>query len=171
MISSKDYNEIVKETYRFLEGRQDEVLNEMRKRMEAYAENLEFEKAASIRDKIKSITKITEKQLVLSTKFEDRDLCALVRDEINSLVIVLFVRNGKLMGKNVNFMEKTYNMSDEEVMEVFLTQFYGNGREIPPEILLTHYPASGELIEQWLKSVRGKSVNLSVPVRGDRKNK
>ncbi|AGC69378.1 UvrABC system protein C [Thermoclostridium stercorarium subsp. stercorarium DSM 8532] len=169
LISSKDYNEIVKETYRFLEGRQDEVLNEMRKRMEAYAENLEFEKAASIRDKIKSITKITEKQLVLSTKFEDRDLCALVRDEINSLVIVLFVRNGKLMGKNVNFMEKTYNMSDEEVMEVFLTQFYGNGREIPPEILLTHYPASGELIEQWLKSVRGKSVNLSVPVRGDRK--
>jgi len=67
--------------------------------MQEYAENLEFEKAAAIRDKIKSITRITEKQLVLSTKFEDRDLCALVRDEINSLVIVLFVRSGKLMGK------------------------------------------------------------------------
>jgi len=168
-ISSREYNETVKEACRFLEGRQDEILNELQKKMQEYAENLEFEKAAAIRDKIKSITRITEKQLVLSTKFEDRDLCALVRDEINSLVIVLFVRSGKLMGKNVNFMEKTYNMSDEEVMETFLTQFYGNGREIPPEILLSHHTANAEIIEQWMKSMRGRNVKLHVPARGDRK--
>jgi len=169
-INRKDYNDIVKEACRFLEGKQDEVLNELQKKMQEYAENMEYEKAASIRDKIKSITNIAEKQLVLSTKFEDRDLCALVRDEINSLVIVLFVRNGKLMGKNVNFMEKTYNMSDEEIMETFLTQFYGNGREIPPEILLTHLPANTDVLEQWMKTVRGKSVKLHLPVRGDRKS-
>lgn len=169
-ISSKEYNEIVKEACRFLEGKQDEILNELQSRMQEYAENLEFEKAASLRDKIKSITKIAEKQLVLSTKFEDRDLCALIRDEINSLVIVLFVRNGKLMGKNVNFMEKTYNMSDEEIMETFLTQFYGNGREIPPEILVTHLPSNADILEQWMKSVRGRSVKLHLPVRGDKKN-
>lgn len=170
-ISSREYNETVKEACRFLEGRQDEILNELQKKMQEYAENLEFEKAAAIRDKIKSITRITEKQLVLSTKFEDRDLCALFRDEINSLVIVLFVRSGKLMGKNVNFMEKTYNMSDEEVMETFLTQFYGNGREIPPEILLSHHTANAEIIEQWMKSMRGRNVKLHVPARGDRKNR
>lgn len=170
LISSSEYNGIVKEACRFLEGKQEEVLNELQDRMQKYAENLEFEKAASLRDKIRSITKITEKQLVLSTKFEDRDLCALVRDEINSMVVVLFVRNGKLMGKNVNFMEKTYDMSDEEVMETFLTQFYGNGREIPAEILLSHQPSNSEVVEQWLKSVRGRSVKLHVPVRGDRKS-
>lgn len=170
VINSAEYNEIVKEACRFLEGKQDEVLTELQNKMQEYSENMEFEKAASVRDKIKSIRSIAEKQLVLSTKLEDRDLCALVRDEINSLVIVLFVRNGKLMGKNVNFMEKTYKMMDDEVMETFLTQFYGNGREIPPEILVTHLPANIEILEQWLKSVRGKSVKLHLPVRGDKKN-
>lgn len=169
-ISSEEYNYIVREAIKFLEGKQDEVLNTLQSRMEEYAENLEFEKAASVRDKIRSIKNITEKQLVLSTNLVDRDLCALKRDEVNSLVIVLFIRNGKLMGKNVNFMEKTYNMSDEEVMETFLTQFYGNGREIPPEILLTHNPPNTELLEQWLESIRGKSVRLHLPVRGEKKN-
>jgi len=169
LISNEEYREIVREACRFLEGRQDEILNELQKKMQEYAENLEFEKAASMRDRIMSITRITEKQVVLSTKFEDRDLCALVRDEINSLVIVLFVRGGKLVGKNVNYMEKTYNMADEEIMETFLIQFYGNGREIPPEILLTHNPANSEIIEQWLKTVRGRAVKVHVPVRGDRK--
>jgi len=169
LISNEEYREIAREACRFLEGRQDEILNELQKKMQEYAENLEFEKAASMRDRIMSITRITEKQVVLSTKFEDRDLCALVRDEINSLVIVLFVRGGKLVGKNVNYMEKTYNMADEEIMETFLIQFYGNGREIPPEILLTHNPANSEIIEQWLKTVRGRAVKVHVPVRGDRK--
>lgn len=168
-ISSRDYGEIVREACRFLEGRQDEVLNELQNRMREYAENMEFEKAAAIRDKIRSIKGIAEKQQVLSTKFEDRDLCALIRDEINSLVIVLFVRNGKLMGKNVNIMEKTYSMSDGEVMETFLTQFYGNGREIPPEILLTHLPSNFEILEQWMKEVRGRAVKLHLPVRGEKK--
>jgi len=60
-------------------------------------------------------------------------------------------------------------MSDEEVMETFLTQFYGNGREIPPEILLSHHTANAEIIEQWMKSMRGRNVKLHVPARGDRK--
>lgn len=169
-ISPEDYNEIVKDACRFLEGKQDEVLNRLQEKMQEYSSNMEFEKAASVRDKLISVKNISEKQIVLSTKMEDRDLCALIADEINSLVIVLFVRGGKLMGKNVNIMEKTYDMPEEEVMETFLTQFYGNGREIPPEILLTHKPADVEILEQWMKSLRSKSVRLHKPVRGEKKS-
>ena len=98
-ISPEDYNEIVKDACRFLEGKQDEVLNRLQEKMQEYSSNMEFEKAASVRDKLISVKNISEKQIVLSTKMEDRDLCALIADEINSLVIVLFVRGGKLMGK------------------------------------------------------------------------
>lgn len=169
-IDKESYNDIVREACKFLEGKHDEVLADLEKKMQEHAENLEFEKAAAIRDKLKSIQNITAKQVVLSTKMEDRDLCALIRDKINSLVVVLFVRSGKLMGKNVNLLENTYDLDDREVVETFITQFYGNGREIPPEILLTHAPSNMELLEQWLRTTRGKPVSLHQPVRGDKKS-
>jgi excinuclease ABC subunit C len=169
-IDKENYNAIVMEACKFLEGKQEEIIAELEKKMHEYAENMEYEKAASLRDKLKSIQNVTAKQLVLSTKMEDRDLCALVRDRINSLVVVLFVRGGKLMGKNVNLMEYTYDLDDQEVMETFITQFYGNGREIPPEILLTHATANTDIVEKWLRSLRGGSVVLHQPVRGDKKH-
>lgn len=169
-IDKKSYQEIVREACRFLEGKQDEVLKELEGKMQEHAENMEYEKAAAVRDKLKSIRNVTAKQLVLSTKMEDRDLCALIRDKINSLVVVLFVRGGKLMGKNINLLENTYDLEDGEVLETFLTQFYGNGREIPPEILLTHTPANPDILEQWLRETRGKAVTLLQPVRGDKKS-
>lgn len=169
-ISEESYNQIVREACRFLEGKHVEIIESLKADMQTASDNMEFEKAASIRDKLRSIENITEKQQVLSTKMEDRDLCALIRDSINSLVVVLFVRGGKLMGKNVNILENTYDLPDSEVMETFITQFYGNGREIPPEVLLTHAPSGMEVIEQWLCATRGKSVNLHVPKKGDKKH-
>ena len=88
-----------------------EIIESLKADMQTASDNMEFEKAASIRDKLRSIENITEKQQVLSTKMEDRDLCALIRDSINSLVVVLFVRGGKLMGKNVNILENTYDFT------------------------------------------------------------
>lgn len=169
-INVQDYNEIVREACRFLEGKQEEILTELEKKMQEHAQNMEFEKAAAVRDKLRSIANVTAKQLVLSTKMEDRDLCAFIRDKINSMIVVLFVRGGKLMGKNINLLENTYDLDDREILETFITQFYGNGREIPPEILLTHAPANEDILEQWLREVRGKSVRLFQPVRGDKKS-
>lgn len=168
-IDEAGYNEIVKEACRFLEGKQEDIVEALKEKMQKASDDMEFEKAALIRDKIKSLQNVTAKQLVLSTKMEDRDLCALIRDEINSIVVVLFVRNGKLMGKNTSLLEDTYDLSDGDVMETFITQFYGNGREVPPEILLTHEPSNSEVLEQWLRNIREKSVHLHVPLMGDKK--
>lgn len=169
-IDEKSYNEIIKEACRFLEGKQEEIVELLKAKMQEASDEMEFEKAAVIRDRIKSLQNVTEKQLVLSTKMEDRDLCALIRDDINSIIVVLFVRSGKLMGKSTNLLENTYDLSDGDVMETFLTQFYGNGREVPTEILLTHEPSNREILEQWLRDIRGKSVNLHIPVIGDKKH-
>jgi excinuclease ABC subunit C len=130
---------------------------------------MEFEKAAAVRDKLASIRNITAKQLVLSTKMEDRDLCALVRDEVDSIVVVLFVRAGKLVGKNSGLLESTYDMSDAEVMETFISQFYGNGRVIPQEILISHEVSGIEILQAWLRDLRGRSVKIIRPLRGEKK--
>lgn len=167
-IDKESYNEIVKEVCRFLEGRHDEIIDRLEEKMKEYADGMEYEKAAAIRDKLVSIRNITAKQLVLSTKMEDRDLCALVRDKINSMVVVLFVRAGKLVGKNAGLLENTYDMSDAEVMETFVSQFYGNGREIPHEILVSHTVSNIEILQTWLRGLRGKSVKLMRPVRGEK---
>lgn len=169
-IDEAGYNEIVKEACKFLEGKHEDIVESLKEKMLKASDEMEFEKAAAFRDKIRSLQSVTAKQLVLSTKMEDRDLCALIRDEINSIVVVLFVRGGKLMGKYTSMLEYTYDLSDEEVMETFMTQFYGNGREVPPEILLTHEPSNGEVLEQWLGNIRGKSVRLHVPLMGDKKH-
>ncbi|MDI9482996.1 MAG: excinuclease ABC subunit UvrC [Bacillota bacterium] len=169
-IDKESYNEIVKEVCRFLEGRHDEIIDRLEEKMKEYADGMEYEKAAAIRDKLVSIRNITAKQLVLSTKMEDRDLCALVRDKINSMVVVLFVRAGKLVGKNAGLLENTYDMSDAEVMETFVSQFYGNGREIPHEILVSHTVSNIEILQTWLRGLRGKSVKLMRPVRGEKKS-
>ncbi|NLY18810.1 MAG: excinuclease ABC subunit UvrC [Clostridiaceae bacterium] len=169
-IDKAGYDEIVKEACRFLEGKHEDIVDSLKEKMQKASDEMDFEKAASIRDKIRSLQNVTAKQLVLSTKMEDRDLCALVRDEINSIVVVLFVRGGKLMGKYTSILEQTYDLSDGDVMEIFTTQFYGNGREVPPEILLTHEPSDREMLEQWLRNIRGRSVRLHVPLMGDKKH-
>lgn len=168
-IDLESYNEIVNEICRFLEGRHEEIINGLEEKMKKYADSMEFEKAAAIRDKLASIRSITAKQLVLSTKMEDRDLCALVRDKIDSIVVVLFVRGGKLVGKNAGLLENTYDMSDAEVMETFISQFYGNGREIPQEILVSHDVSRNEVLEEWLRDLRDRSVKIIQPLRGEKK--
>jgi len=168
-IDEAGYNEIVKEACKFLEGKHEDIVESLKEKMQKASDNMEFEKAAAIRDKIRSLQNVTAKQLVLSTKMEDRDLCALIRDEINSIIVVLFVRGGKLMGKYTSILEQTYDLPDGDVIETFITQFYGNGREIPPEILLTHEPSNSEVLEQWLRNIREKSVRLHVPQMGDKK--
>jgi excinuclease ABC subunit C len=152
-----------------LEGRHDEITNSLEEKMKKYADSMEFEKAAAVRDKLASIRNITAKQLVLSTKMEDRDLCALVRDEVDSIVVVLFVRAGKLVGKNSGLLESTYDMSDAEVMETFISQFYGNGRVIPQEILISHEVSGIEILQAWLRDLRGRSVKIIRPLRGEKK--
>ncbi len=168
-IDQESYNEIVNEVCRFLEGRHDEITNSLEEKMKKYADSMEFEKAAAVRDKLASIRNITAKQLVLSTKMEDRDLCALVRDEVDSIVVVLFVRAGKLVGKNSGLLESTYDMSDAEVMETFISQFYGNGRVIPQEILISHEVSGIEILQAWLRDLRGRSVKIIRPLRGEKK--
>lgn len=165
-VSKEDYQQIVKNAIAFLEGRQDDVVKMLESEMERLSEDLQFEKAAEIRDRLKSVREIYRKQVVSFVKFEERDIIALFSDNWHCAASVLSIRSGKLVGKRSFVLEGMGAASEAEVMDSFLVQYYDRNDEIPKEIALQHEPDSLEAIAALLSAKRGSKVNLIVPQRG-----
>jgi excinuclease ABC subunit C len=165
-VDARTYREIVKEVRLFLEGKDRELIRILREKMKENSDRLDFEGATSIRDQIRSIEKVIERQHIVSKGFLDQDVIGFHRDG-GIGVQTLFVRNGMLMGgRFFNLAHQTW--PDDEIVSSFINQFYGEGKFIPQEILLPLSIQDHELIEQWLTEMKGSKVKLIVPRRGDR---
>jgi len=166
MISREEYNDLVKNAIAFLEGRHDEVIKKLKEEMEKLAEELKFEKAAVLRDRIKSVNELYKKQAVYSLKFEERDIIATYANDYHCAVSVLSVRDGRLTGKKSFVLEGFGSSPPGEVIETFMIQFYDDGAKIPKEIALQYEPEYMEGISKILSEKRGSKVTLLVPKRG-----
>lgn len=164
----KEYQEQVKQAILFIEGKRQELLDELRRKMQEKADALEFEAAAKIRDQIQAVEKTVEKQHIVSHWGVDQDIFGLYREGGFIEVQVLFVRQGKLTG-NQSYSLEDLEFSDEEVMESLLTQFYQGDRFIPDEILLAVELEDHEVREEYLSEHRGKRVSFLFPQRGDKR--
>lgn len=165
-IGAEEYRGMVHDLCRFLDGKHEEVMAELENQMSAFAEALEFEKAAQLRDRIGHLRSLSRKQAVVSAKMEERDIIGLASDDFHFAVSILSVRHGKLVG-NQNFMlEGTGAFTQEEVMEAILMQYYRDEVAVPRELLLEVPPASYEPVLQWLSDKRGGKVDVQVPQRG-----
>ena len=149
----------------FLEGRQDEVVRKLEEEMRRYADELKFEKAAAIRDRLKSVNEILKKQVVYSTKAE-RDVIGLFFDDWNCAASVLSIRSGRLIGKRSFVLEGMGASTRGSVMDSFVLQYYDANPEIPREIALQYQPESAELLAEILSKKRGGKVTILVPKRG-----
>jgi len=165
-ISKQDYQKIVKDAIAFLEGRQDDVIKTLESEMERLSEELQFEKAAAIRDRLKSVKDLYKKQIVSSVKFEERDIIALFSDDWHYAASVLSIRSGQLVGKRSFVLEGMGASSQGEVMDSFVLQYYDHNPEIPKEIALQYEPESIEVLSSLLSERRGSKVTLIVPQRG-----
>lgn len=165
-ISREKYQEMVREVLLFMEGKQEDLLLKLNRRMQEYAENLEFEKAAGIRDQVKAIERVLEKQKIVSVDGKDQDVVAMARGLDEVCIQVFFVRQGKLVGRDHFFLERTDQLSREEVMAVFLKQYYSRAAAIPGVLLLSDEVEDRPVIQEWLTQVRGGRVTLHVPQRG-----
>ncbi len=168
-ISRQDYAKIVDEVAMFLSGKDRELVKRLEKRMAAASEELNFEAAASIRDRISALERATGIQRVISQKMEDRDVIALAREGAAADIQIMFVRGGKLLGRKDFYLKDTLESTEDEVLTGFINQFYTQDREVPPEVLVSHPLEQAELVGGMLAKVRGKTVELAVPVRGARK--
>lgn len=165
-ISGEDYQKIVRDAIAFLEGRQDDVIKTLESEMERLSDELQFEKAAAIRDRLKSVRDLYKKQIVSSVKFEERDIIALFSDDWHYAASVLSIRSGQLVGKRSYVLEGMGASSQGEVMDSFVLQYYDQNPEIPKEIALQYEPESMEVLSSLLSERRGSKVALIVPQRG-----
>jgi excinuclease ABC subunit C len=164
-VSQPDYRERVRQAVLFIEGKQDELLSELRQKMAEKSAALEFEAAAKIRDQIQAVEKTLEKQRMVAHWGSDQDVFGLYREGGFIEVQVLFVRQGKLTGSQSYSLEDL-EFPDDEVMAALLTQFYQGHRFIPDEILLPVELDDREVREEYLRENKGKRVSILSPQRG-----
>ncbi len=164
----QDYDKVIQQVILFMEGDTEAVTEDLRSNMRRAAEKLEFERAAVLRDRIRSVEKVAEEQRIKvdSNPINDMDLVALAQGTNESWVEVFFVRHNKLVGRDHFFMQGTQDDSPNLVIGQFIKQFYQSASAIPPYILVQHPLEDGDVIREWLRGLRGGAVRLIHPQRG-----
>lgn len=166
--SEEEYNALVEEVCLFLSGRHSRLLPELRARMEEAAERLEFERAARLRDQLRALEKVIQKQKVAGSAGADQDVIGLHREGDTACAQVFFVRDGKIVGRQHYFLDAG-EAEPPEIVAAFLQQYYSQNAFVPPEILLPAEPEEAEVIERWLSGLRGGRVRLRRPQRGEKR--
>ncbi len=164
--SKEEYHQIVKQVRQFLEGRDRELLDDLRARMEAAAEREEFEEAARLRDRLFKIERMLEKQRITQTSATDQDVIGLARQGSAVDLQILFVRGGLLIGRKDFFWPQSAEVPDEELVHSAIEQFYNKDGQPPREVLVPTDIEDAALIQQWLSDKRGESVHVRSPERG-----
>ena len=168
-VTREEYREVVQQVILFMEGRTEHVLRDLKQKMHAASEALEFERAAILRDQVQTIERVNEAQKVVSLKRGDEDVIALAQSGGEAWVEVFFIRNGKLTGRDHFLMEGTQDEQPAHVLDQFVKQFYDTAPHIPGEVVLQHPLEDTVTIQAWLTQKRGHRVRLHVPQRGEKR--
>lgn len=161
-----EYHQIVRQVRQFLEGRDHELLDELREKMERAAEREEFEEAARLRDRLFKVERMLEKQRVTQVLAVDQDVIGLARQGDAVDLQILFVRGGLLIGRKDFFWPQSADAADEELVRSAIEQFYNKDGQPPREVLIPTALEDATLIEQWLSDKRGEPVRVVAPERG-----
>lgn len=164
--TQEDYLKIVGQVRQFLEGRDHELLDDLRAQMETAAEREEYEEAARLRDRLFKIERTLEKQRITQTAATDQDVIGLARQGTAVDLQLLFVRGGLLIGRKDFFWPQSADDSDEDLVRSAIEQFYNKDGQPPKELLVPTALADAALIEQWLSDKRGSGVKVLAPERG-----
>lgn len=167
-VSPAVYKSYVAEVIKYLSGKTDELIVQLRDRMYAASARMDYEEAAILRDRIASMEALSEKQVAITVHSFDADAFAAVKDELTALVYAVFVRGGKIIGTDKYEMQASDADSPASILSAFLAQYYLNAQRIPPNVLLSEEPDDREGLELWLSELGKRRVRLTVPKRGDK---
>jgi excinuclease ABC subunit C len=166
-VDRESYMKSINRIITFLSGKNDEIIDELNTSMNDASENLEFERAAAIRDEINALERILEKQKITTTAREDQDVIACYRSTFGTCVAIFFVRGGKLLGRE-NFFFDDVEEDEGELLQQFVAQFYSNVDYVPKLVLLHKEVPEIETLEQYLSEKRGSKVEIRVPKWGEK---
>ena len=167
-ISKEEYGENIRQVLEFLNGRYDGVLKNLEEKMKAASDAMDFEKAIEYRDLLSSVKKVAQKQKITSSNMEDRDIIAMARDDMDAVVQVFFVREGKLIGRDHFRMSVATAETRGQILSSFVKQFYAGTPFLPKELWVQYELEDMELIGQWLSARKGQKVRITVPKKGDK---
>jgi excinuclease ABC subunit C len=169
LISNSDYRETIKQIIQFLEGKQENILDDLKLKMNSLSDQLDYEKAAIVRDQIKSIQNVIEGQKTGLMVRGDKDVIALARHMDKALAEVFQFRNNKLASRTSHIIEGIESEDDSELMTNFLKLYYSGTQNIPSELILQTPINDMEVISDWLRDLNNGPVTITVPSKGTKK--
>lgn len=164
LVSKEKYRTYIDQIVQVLEGKHIPLLDELKASMEAAAEELDFEKAAQLRDQLQALDKLREKQRMV-TQRGDIDVIGLAMEAAMVCVQVFFIRQGRMLGRE-NFFIKNDGDTESDIMTEFIKQYYGGASFVPKEVLLPYETEERELFMEWFSQMKGQHVEVTVPQRG-----
>ena len=171
-IDDMPYRQLVTELCEFLDGDTDDIVNRLDAEMRAAAKELEFEKAARLRDRLASVQRAVAKQQMVAERSEDLDVVGIADDDLEAAVQVFFVRKGRVVGRKGFILDKVEDLSPGGLVDRILESLYGDEPPsgIPKQVLVPCLPEDVGTYEEWLEHLRGSKVQIRVPQRGDKRD-
>ncbi|MEP6660054.1 MAG: excinuclease ABC subunit UvrC [Acidimicrobiales bacterium] len=170
-IDKTDYDALVDELLRFLDGNTDDVVERLTREMKTAAGTLDFERAARLRDRLNAVLKAIERQQMVGERSEDIDVIGLVDDDLEAAVQVFYVRKGRVVGRKGFIVDKVEDLDRPGLVARILEELYGDEPPlgVPKQVLVPDEPRDLALYEEWLAMMRGSRVAIRVPQRGDKR--
>jgi len=168
LVSKEEYRKQIDEIIDLLDGKTEKVVKEIDAQMEEASKNLQFEKAAELRDRKYALIKVSEKQKVSNINEKAIDVIGIAKSELQVCVEIFFVRGSKMIGREHYFFPELKDMEDKEILSGFVKQYYLENPNIPNKIMLQEELDDKELLEQWLSAEAEKKVEIKNPKKGEK---
>ena len=167
-VTREQYHAYLDEIAAMLQGHSRELTDSLKQKMLQASDNMDFERAAVLRDRIRAIESLARRQRAATTMINSYDVFAAARDELNTVVYAMLVRDGNVVVADSYFMS-AFDEPEQEVLSYFITQFYADSGYIPPEIVVRAMPDNSEALTEWLRGQCGHAVRITNPQRGEKK--
>lgn len=167
-ISRDEYHALLQNVADFLGGKYAPILDELKRRMTECSLEMNYERAAVYRDRIRAVDAVMQKQKAISTSIGDQDIIAILHHDADAMIQLMFVRSGRLIGSERFTLEGAGDESPEEALTQFILQYYDSDNMPPHEILLSASPSEHDVIERLLTELHGRRVYILTPRRGEK---
>ena len=162
-VSKEDYRKQIDQICMLLDGKIDKIIKNLEIEMNRLSENLEFEKAANVRDRILAIERVSEKQKVSNISENNIDVIGLYKNEVTVCIEIFFIRNSKMIGREHYFFDDLKDMNEDEIVSGFIKQYYIDRKDFPSKIMLRYDLEEKQALENWLSNIGNRKVELKTP--------
>ena len=168
LVSEKAYNRMIQDVVKFLHGRTDSIVRDLREKMEIASGDMRYEEAALYRNQMNAVETFARRQRKVTASFDDRDIVGLAVENNDACVVIIRLRNGKILGREKVYLVGVGDEQPGRLVANFMGQFYLDSDFIPDEIVLPELPEDSESLSEWLRGKKRKRVYLTVPQRGEK---